>query len=68
MGKLYEKCPTCGGSGTRPGALLYPRPACPSCLGEKYIETGLTTGQVERLVMEERRRKGDPAAVESDGR
>lgn len=57
---LYEKCPVCDGSGR---SLLYRRAACRTCQGEKYVEIGLTVGQVERLVANERVRLGDPAAV-----
>ena len=58
MAKLYEKCPTCAGTGTMKGG-----GTCVSCLSEGYVETGLTVAQVERLVMEERRRRGDPAVA-----
>jgi hypothetical protein len=34
------------------------------CRGEGYVEIGLTTAQVERLVEAERVRLGDPPAVE----
>jgi hypothetical protein len=59
MGKLYERCTLCNGS--RVGKM---GGTCLGCMAEGYIETGLTTGQVERLVEAERRRLGDPPAVE----
>jgi hypothetical protein len=42
--KLYERCPICNAS--RVASISYP---CRTCDGEGYIETGLTSGQVEAL-------------------
>lgn len=56
--KLYEKCPVCKGARTS-----WMGGTCLSCMANGYVETGLTVAQVDRLVTEERSRRGDPAAV-----
>lgn len=59
--ELYERCTICGGSGRIDPARWAgwrhrPRPAadgkvdCPACNGERFVRTGLTMEQVERLL------------------
>jgi hypothetical protein len=49
VSKLYGKCPVCGGSGEKPDLPWSGSPACPGCRGERFVEIGLTLGQVERM-------------------
>lgn len=56
MPKLYEVCPVCEGTGRMP--VPDPRERtddrqCPACKPLRVVETGLTTGQVERMVARE---------------
>lgn len=64
MGMLYERCKACGGSGKVHGVNqfgVFVEAEC-SCRGTGFIETGLTVGQVDRLVKAELARLGDPSA------
>lgn len=58
----YTLCPLCHASGTIPTADPHRRAACP-CLRSPspgYAATGLTVGQIERMVLVERCLVGDP--------
>ena len=59
---LFEKCPFCQGDRINVNG-----GTCRHCSGEGYIAIGLTAAQVDRLVREERQRKGDPAAPGVEG-
>lgn len=63
---LYEACIACSGTGRISGVnrsgIFVTMPCV--CRPIRAIETGLTIGQVDRLVTAERARLGDPAAKE----
>jgi len=61
---IYQACNSCGGTGLLSAVNQFGvRVAVPcGCRLVRVIETGLTVGQVDRLVMAERNRLGDPEA------
>lgn len=61
---LYEACTSCSGTGVLSGVNQYgifTSVPC-GCKLIRVVETGLTIGQVDRLVTAERARLGDPTA------
>jgi len=79
MSDLYEKCPFCKGKGTlAPDTKMCIDPpntkleraangefVCIGCGGEKYVETGLSMGQVDRMIAELARLKAEAKMVAS---
>jgi hypothetical protein len=52
MADLYEKCSLCTGEGMiHTGVNDEATSRCPSCRGHRYHKVGVTTAQLERLVM-----------------
>jgi hypothetical protein len=60
---LYDRCSICDGTGRWPAdkrlcvdgpelQALAEAGTCPGCQGQKFVETGLTAGQVERAIRE----------------
>jgi transposase-like protein len=64
---LYEVCSACGGTGTLKGPIRvvhegvvtthesYP---CPACESRRVVATGVTAGQLERMVAQNQATKG----------
>jgi len=67
---LYEACTACDGTGRVTGMNSHGYLATAPCVCRlvRVVETGFTVGQMDRFVLAERIRLGNPAALKGEDR